>query len=349
MTAGATGEINNNLQLSPLSMAKRKYSMTNRSAKIQPVPLKINYSMSAEAGTAYIDLMKDVSRLSRKFFRQGKLVAIANIRVTMPAASTPTAGNAVYISTIQNTWAASNAWMKSFAMWQKQQLETVADSESESSIAKFRDFKIYMDKTHQITGNLEPVNMGPFDVAGPFPTAVVTSPSPLSGEWDYSQIVIPNDGGVGVNNNYSLTMHGGDTGSTKGMILGYANSRNVPQSPDPVGPAVQNSWMNQLFDDGDNNAGVLTLVQGLNDELPYDQDDYPGADVNYVYPESKAWCFNRSTTGVNTFNLGGMVAPCGLLRIDQLYSNGSPTPLIIEVELLPGTDRGYHLVNMQEM
>jgi len=320
-----------------------------KAPKIQPVPLKLNYVMSAEQGSGYIDLMRDCSRLARKFFRQGHLVAIANVRVTMPAASTPTAGNSVYVSAMQNTWVVSNAWEKSFRHWQRQQNEALEDGGSQSAKARFNDFKVYLDKNHQTTGNLEPVNMGPFDTIGPFPSAVATSPSPLAGDWDYSQIVIPNDGAVGVTNEYELTMHGADTASTKGMALGYAESRAYPTEPDPASPDIANSWLQQMFDVGDDNELVLDNARGRNNLLPYDQEDYPGTPANYLYPENKAWCFNRSTTGVNTFNLGGMVAPCGLLRIDQLYSNGSPTDLIIEIELLPGTTRGYHLVPMTEM
>jgi len=320
-----------------------------KAPKIQPVPLKLNYVMSAEQGTGYIDLMRDVSRLARKFFRQGHLVAIANVRVTMPAASTASAGNSVYVSTIQNTWITSNAWEKGFRAWHKQQRLALEDGGSESIKARFNDFKIYLDRTHRQVGNLEPVNMGPFDALGPFPTAVVTSPPPLAGEWDYSWVVLPNDGAPGVVNEYELTMHGSDTSSSKALATGYQQSRSVPQSPDPVGPTVHNSWIQEMFDTGGDNDAVLDNAQYENNDLPYDQDNYPGAGGNYINAENKAWCFNRSTTGVNTFNLGGMVAPCGLLRIDQLYSNGSPTDLIIEIELLPGTTRGYHLVPMTEM
>jgi hypothetical protein len=329
-------------------MAKRKYSMTKRNKKVQPVPLKLNYLMSAEQGVGFIDLMKDASRAARKFFRQGKLVAIANVRITMPSASTPTAGNAVYVSAMQNNWCTSNAWHKAFAVWDKQQREALEDSQSQSAMAGFRDFKVFIDYQHEIVGNLEPVNLGPFSQAGPFPTAVVTAPALQSGEWDYSQIVVP-DPATGVASEYSLHMHGPTTPSSKGIVAGYQSSRSYPQSPDPVSPAIAASWMNEMFDVGGDNTDVVDNATNRNDNLPYDQDQYPGGPSNYRYPENKAWCFNRSTTGVNTFNLGGFVAPCGILRIDQLYSNGSPTDLIIEVELLPGHDRGLLLSDMQDM
>jgi hypothetical protein len=327
-------------------MAKRKYSMTKRK-KIQPVPLKLNYNIPAGTNTSYVDLWKDASMLARKFLRQGQIAAIGNIRVTMPAASTPTAGNAVYISTIQQSWSASNAWHKAFALWNKMNREAM--EEADSIRPKFYDFKIYMDDNHRTTGNLSPVNLGPFG-SGPFPTAVVTTASPIAGEWDYSEIVIPASDSSGVAD-YFLHMHGPSTSESKGLIEGYQNSRSAPQSPDPVvTPDLSLNWMSAVFNEGtlQTNA-VLNDLEDQNDELPYDQLAYPGGDTNYIYPENKAWCLNRSTVGVSTFNLGGMVAPCGLLRIDQLFSDDAGEDLIIEIELLPGEARGYHAVTMKDM
>ena len=347
MTAGATGEINNNPRYYHGRMAKRTYSV-KRTSKVQPAPYKLNYTIPAGSNTSFIDLARDISRLSRRFVRQGNLFAISNVRVTTASASSP-AGTGVYVSTMQNTWTVSNAWHKSFAMWNKQQMEAIEDAGAESAVARFRDFKVYMDADHLATGNLDPVNLGPF-LPGPYPNAVVTAPSPLAAEdWDYSRIVIPNDGAVGVTNSYFLHMHGADAATSKAMAAGYQESRAFPQSPDPVSPSIQNGWMAEMFDVGDDSDSVLIFTNQQNRLLPYDQTEYPGADGNYIFPENKAWCFNRSTTGVNTFNLGGMVAPCGLLRIDQLYSEGSETPLIIEIELMPGNQKGYHLVRMQDM
>lgn len=331
-------------------MAKRKYSMTKQK-KIQPMPLKLNYRMGADAQIGYIDIARDVSRLARKFIRQGQLFAVGNVRITMPSAST-TAGNAVYISAMQNTWTVSNAWHKAFALWRKQQDDAIEESGSQSAVARFRDFKIYLDSQHRSVGNLAPVNLGPGASTGPYPSPVVTQPGPLVGDWDYSQIVIPNDGASGTTNEYYLFMHGLEvTSGDKSIVHGYAQSRAVPQSPDPATPpaAVTTSWMNEMFDVGFDNDEVVLNATNRNDNLPYDQDEYPGGMTNYVNPENKAWCLNKSTVGVNVFNLGGMVVPCGLLRIDQLYSATDGDDLIIEIELLPGDSRGYHTVPMTEM
>lgn len=326
----------------------KKYSVKKQATKIQPVPLKLNYSIDPSQQVSYIDLAKDVSRVARKFIRQGHMFGISNIRVTMPGAALAATGNAVYVSTMQNTWQTSNSWHKGFATWNRMNEEAM--EAAESIRPRFYDYKVYMDAQHSVQGNIEPVNLGPFDVVGPFPDPVVIAPSPLSGEWDYSEVVIPKTGALGVDT-YTMHMHGPSITTSKGLIEGYQDSRSVPQSPDPNVPAALSlNWMSQIFNDGtlQTNA-VLGDLEDQNDELPYDQLAYPGGDTNYIYPENKAWCFNRSTVGVNTFNLGGMVAPCGLLRVDQLFSALDSTPLILEIELLPGSSRGYLLGKMTEM
>lgn len=77
-----------------------------------------------------------------------------------------------------------------------------------------------MDDNHRDTGNLRPVNLGPFDQVGPHPTTIVTAPVSRTGEWFYSQIVIP-DADTGVADEFYLHMHGVSTSDEKGIIAGY--------------------------------------------------------------------------------------------------------------------------------
>jgi len=344
-------------------MAKRKYPMAK--TKIQPMPLKINFLMTPDTQTAYIDIFREVSRLSRKFIRQGHIAAIGNIRVTMPPATTPSVGSALYISAMQNTWSVSNAWEKSFAMWNRQQKEAIDESGAESAVARFRDFKVFLDAGHWQANNpagtatqkqLSAVNLGPFETIGPFPSSAIATAAVAAGEWEYSQIVIPNVGGTGVSEEYFLTMHGnheaalGTYPGAKAMVKGYQNSRATPQSPDPVTPGlVKANWMAEMFDVGETFDDVLDNATVRNNDLPYDQDEYPGGSVNYINPENKAWLLNRSTTGLTQFNLGGMVAPCGLLRIDCINVVDGSDPILIEVELLPGPARGLLAAKMGDM
>ena len=54
LTAGATGDIILDPSQSQGFMAKRKYSMTKKAPKIQPVPLKLNYTVTPGTNTSFI-------------------------------------------------------------------------------------------------------------------------------------------------------------------------------------------------------------------------------------------------------------------------------------------------------
>ena len=334
-------------------MARRK-SRT----KIQPVPLKLNFLIPAGTNTNFIDISQCVSVLSRKFLRQGLNGAIAGGRILMPNASTGQAGNAVYLSTLQHSWSVSNSWHKTQALWLKQQNDALEDAGMESISGKFRDFKIFADRSHVINteaNNLLPVNLGPGTTAGPFPSAIVTTSSPLAGEWLYSEIVIPNDSGIAGNTvEYKLHMHGANGSGSKGILEGYSDSRAFPQSPDPAAPASpQISFMSEMFDVGETMDDIVQNATNRNDELPYNQQDYPGGAGNYSQLENQVFVYNTNTIGITEYKFTGFSAPCGLIRIDQLYSDTdsstNSSDLIIEIELMPGTHRGYLAEPMQDM
>jgi hypothetical protein len=335
-------------------MAKRRSS-----GKLQPVPLVLNFEIDASTNsTHFIDISQSVSAVSRKFLRQGLNWAIAGGRVIMPPASTPAAGNSCYISTLPHTWSVSNAWEKVFRAWHKQQREAISDGGNQSVKAAFNDFKIFADATHHAAGvaaNLLPVNMGPGTGIGPFATALVRTGPVSAGEWEASQIVIPNFGAPGVNYEPYLHMVGDDVGGaggSVGMVKAYANSRGVPQSPDPAVPGgvISNeNFLNTMFDVGDNNEDVMDNVVDKNNDLPYPQINYPGADINFVELENQVTIWNSNTIGQNTYSFAGFSAPCGLLRIDQLYSADGPNKMWVQILLVPGPNRGYLTQPMTEM
>lgn len=336
-------------------MARRKSSK-----KIQPVPLKLVFRIppAALGSTDYIDISQCVSAVSRKFFRQGLNWAVAGGRVLMPPASTSSAGNSVYLSTLQHSWTVSNSWHKSFAVWNK--LNQKSMSEAESIRPKFYDFKIYADSDHVLAtsaNNLLPVQLGPGNTIGPFASAVVTTNEVTPGEWDYSNIVIPDTLNPAQVVTYKLMMHGDPTlpalaGGTKGIIDGYESSRSVPQSPDPEVPAdLSTNWMAAVFNEGTyQTSAVLQDLEDENDELPYDQLNYPGGPQNYSQMENQGFVFNTNTIGVTEYKFSGFTAPCGLIRVDQLFSDESASyDMILELDLMPGHHRGYMAEPMTEM
>jgi hypothetical protein len=339
-------------------MAKRSFNKKART--LQPAVMKLHFAIPASgSANKYISLSHCTSMVNRRFMRQGLNWAVANVRVTLRPRNPASVGTECYVSTIPHTWMVAGAWMKSFSLWKKQQDDALADSASLDTVARFRDFKISMDTNHVVgvdVSNLIPVTLGPGNIPFPGPSAgLQIGPLPggkilPSAEWVSSEIVIPNDGGPGITNQYELHMLGGDVAGSKAMIQGYADSRSVPQSPDPTGPAISSSWMQEMFDVGNDQFLVTNNAQNRNDELPYDQLDYPGGGSNFIEAECQGYILNQSSTGLNTLNTGPFTAPCGLIKIQTRnestdVSTGDYT--IVTVELVPGNHRGYLCETME--
>ncbi len=333
-------------------MAKRKFNQKARA--LQPAVMKLHFAAAIDS-INYIDISQCVSRLNRRFYRQGLNWAVANVKVTQQPGVTATAGSTAYVNSLPHTWTTANAWLKAFHAWKNQQDAAVESAGAESVVARFRDFKISMESGHVVGVGLSPQNLGHGRLIGPFQTGlVVNGMVDPSEEWTGSQIAIPNDGAPGVTNEYTLHMVGeldSAIGNSKGIIQGYALSRSYPQSPDLIAPGVVAGWMAEMIDVGDDSGLVISNAEYNNNELPYDQDEYPGGETNFIQLETQGYNWNQSTVGVNTFNTGPFTAPCGLLRVDFNYQSaveGSTGVNIITVELVPGNHRGYLCETMEE-
>jgi len=340
-------------------MARRSFK--NKTRSLPPAVMRINYRIPANATAVYADLFQSLSQVNRRFMRQGYNLAIANVRITTLAAALPTAPVTAYVNSLPHTWSTANSWVKAFSAWKRQQDEAIEDSGSESSVSAFRDFKIHADSDHVATGfsnNLQPWTLGP-GVTGVMTGGLITTSNVLPSEdWDSSQIVIPNaaadaSGTVNQPVEYELHMVGASTASSRGLIEGYQASRSYPQSPDPVTPVIGawDNWMGNMFDVGGDHSDVVDNATDRNDELPYDQTEYPGGPANFVELECQGYVNNMSTVGVTTFNTGPFTAPCGLLRFDfngQTTEHTAGAYNIVTVELVPGKHRGYLAETMEE-
>ncbi|AXQ66538.1 MAG: putative capsid protein [Circoviridae sp.] len=350
-------------------MARKKngYSVMKKRNKIQPAAMTLTLSSrSVEAGTvnrSYIDLSQVASIVNRRFYRQGINWAVAGFKFQALGPGT------IQVCKLPNTWVTSNSWEKAFRMWNKQQMEAVDDAGAQSTVAKFRDFKVFMEVNHveDFIANGEDLNAtNLLPIAS---TAVAGTPVPVlsaGGEWQPSQIVIPNElpdaSGTEIDpSEYVLHMVGTNSHpifspnfeGSKGVLEGYADSRAYPQSPDPVSPspASANNWMRLMFDVGNDNADVLANVSDRNDELPYPQVDYPGGqnqlkgleihDLVNIYATS-------GTTNIGSVRAKGGNFPCGLIAVDWSPQDSSGY-LQIQVDLVPGNHRGYLCEPMTEM
>ncbi len=327
-------------------MPRRTKSLARRLKKLQPAPLTFTFSAvpvaSGATGRSVIDLSQSASILNRRFYRQGLNWAVGGIKIQSDQPLT------IFSQKLPNTWSCSNAWHKTFALWNKQMTETLDEGGNESLRARFSDFKVFADITHRtagVAGNLLPVD-GIGNVAN-------------AGEWDASHVVLPQTAADGTGTlidptEFTLHMVGASTAASKGIIEGYADSRAFPQSPDPVGPAAgsPNNWMSSMFDDGSANPEILDNAENENDDLPYNQQNYPGgaiqlpglefSDIASVYSTS-------ATTNIGVAHLKGGNYPCGLMVVLVENHGAAPANIVIQVDLIPGDHRGYLAEPMQDM
>ena len=318
------------------------------SNKIQPAALTVTTNTSTVApgavGEFTIDLSQVCSLLNRRFYRQGLNWAVAGFKIF----TSPGIQGSVTIKQLPNTWVTSNAWEKGMRTWLRQQDEAIEDAGLESAVARFRDFKIHMDKTHvddTFAANLLPLD-GQLPAAQPYAV----------GEWNNSLVVVPNDGGVAGNTQeFSLHMVGADDpapAQSKGLIKAYSESRSFPQSPDPVTPVgAETSLFVEMFDTGMNQEEVVDNAIDRNDNLPYPQEDYPGGDVQAPsLAIHDVVSISATTIGGISRGKGGNF-PCGLIRFDWANAADSSTSsnIAIQIDLVPGNHRGYLCEPMTEM
>ena len=303
----------------------------------------------------YIDLSQIASIVNRRFYRQGINWAVAGFKVV---SNNP--GN-ITIQKLPNTWVTSNAWEKAFRAWDKQQKDDLDEAGAQSGMAKFRDFKVFLDPNHVADylasgSDLNATNLMPQDASFNIATG---------GEWQPSQIVVPNtdadaSGSRILPREYLLHMVGvnNNGGFSRGVLEGYADSRAYPQSPDPVAPDLGggDNWLRDMFNVGDDNSEVIRNATDKNDELPYPQVDYPGGETQM--PGLQIHDFttlfeSNPQFGLSTQRLKGGNFPCGLIAVRwdrAAESTEDPTPGIgILIDLVPGNHRGYLCEPMTEM
>lgn len=306
---------------------------------MEPAPMTITLATPDTAGGSYTaDLSQIASLINRRFYRQGINWAVGGFKIFS------TGTGAFSISKIPNTWVAANAWKKAFEAWNRQQREALAASGGQSAAAAFRDFKVHMDVTHVSAGF--GANLLPIDASGN---------QVLPGEWEASQIVIPHGTGVGgttVERELHMVGVNFNGSDSRGIIEGYADSRAYPQSPDPVSPALDSNqnWLSKMFDDGETFSDVLDNATDKNDNLPYDQVNYPGGEGNMMgleYHDVAQMISYSGSTNVGVQTLKGGNFPCGLIRFN--WTPEGAHNIVIQINLVPGTHRGYLCEKMGDM
>ena len=347
LTAGATGEINNNPRYFPYAMAKRSkrsYGMKKMEPAVETLYFRtatVPAAVGPDPGRTdfYIDLSQCTSLVNRRFYRQGINWAVGSMKLF-------TAGpSSLVVQKIPNTWVAFQAYKKAFDAWNKQQMDAIEEAGAESAVAAFRDFKIFADVGHVTSGFGN--NLIPYDLQEPIlqPYAV--------GEWEPSEIVVPNVDGISIAPaEYLLHMVGvnNNGGVSRGIIEGYADSRAFPQSPDPVSPTIGSgqNWLRDMFDVGNDSTQVTNNATDRNDELPYPQVNYPGGEIQAPTLQLHAIATTTGTTVGGMTQIKGGTFPCGLIKLSISNNDSIARSYAVTIDLIPGTHRGYMCEKMLE-
>lgn len=351
-------------------MARKK---ARRMKKQEPAVLTMRFPPIAVPGpgvsSVTVDLSQCASLLNRRFYRQGINWAVAGIKI-LASTGDPVnrAEGYVSVTKLPETWIMANSWEKGMRAWTRMNNEALA--ESQSIRPRFLDFKIYADSVHHAAGfgaNLLPAS-GLGGVATP-------------GEWEPSKVYIPTALNVSAaqTNDFELVAVG-DSFSGAGfsgldsvsLIEGYASSRGLPNVLDPNTPAdaddasgsTPHNWMAALFNDGlVQTSEVVEDMQTENNIAPYPFEN-DGVHGDTMYPNGANQLtglqfhddsyITSSTIGGHTRLKGGQF-PCGLMRFNVINTTensegvGVELEYSIQVDLVPGSHRGYLCETMSEM
>jgi len=297
--------------------------------RIPPTTRKLTFEITAEDAGGVIDIGQCLSLLNRKAFRQGMEYYVESFTLSANVQSQ------VGLQYLSQTWVNTNAWVKAFRTWMKSQ-EQLEDFDEIKG--RYHDFKVFLGTAHAQIGM--PANLKPDGID--FAAAALVDPT-ISANWAASHIQIPNDGAVGVTNEYELHMVGPDGAgiSSKGIVAGYANSRSRPVQDDPNIVATA-SWMDFAFDDGDNLIEIRGDVISENDSPPYlitedtNFEFYPGGSnqgngAGFGMDITPPLAINPITGSFTTRHGAGFVAPCGLVQFDNVASSSFTLTLNIAV------------------
>lgn len=305
-------------------IVKRKKKSAMR---IQPAVTDLVYRWTPATSTQgqansqdqYIDVMRDLSRVNRRFYEQDMNVVLKGITFVYPENAGAPDIFTMKAFSAGNTWAVQNAHVKGHALWN--QMNQLVLDDNPSIAGKWHGFKVRLDD-HMT--NLNTLNVEDGDEA-----------DYLAGEWEYSTYVLPqHDVDPGTGNPLPAlerTAHlvGANFGSRIGLVDAYEKSRATVQDTDPSVPAgLATSFFNLLTDSGSQEPELAEVIREDNNMPPYDHLNYPGGGVN------ANCCVMHQQASVSKYNpdgaIGPMILPAGLLRIKGSIID-APVTVIVHV------------------
>lgn len=322
-------------------------------AKMQPAITDIYLkSLNATSGSDrnFVDTARELSKINRRSYSQARMYAFQGLTfiwrsgaTATPPALTDLATIEVSVRTAGNTWVVQNAHVKGEALWN--QMQNLVLDDNPSVKGKWHDYKIRL--SDQVVAARE---MGALDGQGV---------AYLAGEWNLATYVMPQHdvdpvtGEPLAADELTATLIGDDQTSTRSLVKAYELSRSTVQADMPNVPAgMAGSFFNLLTDSGSQEPELADVIEGENDNPPYDLDDYPGGAANASNPVTVG--YGAISAAEVDGRIGGFVAPCGLLEIEVkgFSYNGAPVapanmPTIdILLHVAPGMYKGVASVPM---
>jgi len=326
-------------------MARRKSS--SRGRKIQPAQTDLSFKTTPlVAGIShlwYVDTARALSRVNRRGYSQSRMYAFQGLTFIWKQNAAALATLEVKVATAGNTWVVHNAHVKGHALWN--QMNELVLEDNPSIQGKWADFKL------QLTGSVSGVRT--LDVLDGSGTDY------LPGEWDNSKFVMPQHvvdpvtGQPLPAEEFTALLIGSDTATKRSLVQAYQESRATVQPTDPNVPAgMSTSFFNLLTDSGSQEPELADVIEGSNDEPPYDTNEYPGSATN-----GNVACivgYGAISPQEVDGRIGGFVAPCGLVEIQIRGFNAAGVAIadadMPEIELLlhvaPGLYKGVASVPM---
>ena len=300
---------------------------------------------------AVIDTAWCLSQINRRSYRQGYEYAIDKLELFQ---TDPTVAATLNIYRLPATWVSYNSWVKAYSHWKEQQDDAMAETGTFSMRAKYRDFKIVYNLGHAtgLQGGVavtQPVPAGSMSLADAQAIDVEAEFN-----WDYSQMVVPNvTGAGGVTQEYIVGLIGPDSGTYKGLIHAYADSRSRPFPEDPstvtpTGSNLDGGLYAAMQDVGEDFDEVMENVTERNNSPPYlvagidsPSEFYPGGSI--MGSDKGVWMDRlrvAASTSVNnplsTDSTGSFTALCGLI----LVFNESESSNVVRLHCSPGDYHG---------
>ncbi len=297
--------------------------------------LRYELTNSGTPGTEtshFIDLARDLSRVNRRLYRQGRdyhvkriSIVSSNTNQLAPGNDAASSAGRISVSTALNTWVTRNAWKRGFQLYQKMNKAAMAGTTSDIK-GTYADFKVYLHSDMTSGTVLDPKDNGGNNYQ--------------AGDWDYSEFVSPD--GTTSADSFSITLHGNHVGSagsrtSVGLIRSYGEARATVDNTSPNVPATaDDDPLNNLFDDGTHIDEIIEDLMAQNDGAPYANLSYPGDDSN----GSKPVVIHQTTLGTDgRSTMGSFNAICGLLELETTSPHANDVYSVL-VELAPGKYRG---------